>query len=106
MSHRIDRGQPDRRATVELIARLSHPTDEMVEGIPGLVVTHRAGRVCSVERRTISAAGLEQMTPAERSAGFEASIVWNLDDAPESLVTRAREWAEARIAEEAHQPAE
>lgn len=46
------------------------------------------------------------MTPTERSAAFEASIVWDLDDAPESLVTRAREWAEARIAEEEHQPAE
>ena len=68
--------------------------------------SHRAGRVCFVERRTITAAELEQMTPAERSAAFETSIVWDLDDAPESLVTRARQWAEARIAEEEHQPAE
>ena len=59
-----------------------------------------------MERRTISAAELEQMTPAERSAAFEASIVWDLEDAPEPLVTRARQWVEERIAEEDHQPAE
>lgn len=62
--------------------------------------------MCCVERRTISTAELEQMTPAERSAAFEASIVWNLEDAPASLVTRSRQWVEERIAEEEHQPAE
>ena len=30
-----------RHDTVEVIARLSHSTDEMVEGIPGIVVTAR-----------------------------------------------------------------
>jgi hypothetical protein len=59
-----------------------------------------------MERRTISAAELEQMTPAERSAAFEASIVWDLEDAPASLVTRARQWVEERIAEEEHLRAE
>jgi len=59
-----------------------------------------------VERRTISAAELEQMTPAERSEAFEVSIVWDLEDAPASLVTRARQWVEERIAEEERQPAE
>ena len=55
-------------------------------------------------RKVITAADLEQMTPAERSAAFEASIVWDLDDAPESLVTRAREWVGKRISEDEHQP--
>jgi len=59
-----------------------------------------------MERRTISAAELEQMTPAERSAAFEASVVWDLEDAPASLVKRSRQWVEERIAEEEHQPAE
>ena len=59
-----------------------------------------------VDRNPITAAELEQMTPAERSAAFEAGIVWDLEDAPEALVTRARQWVEARIAAEAHQPAE
>ena len=59
-----------------------------------------------MERRTISASELEQMTPAERSAAFEASIVWDLESAPASLVARARQWVEERSAEEEHQPAE
>ena len=59
-----------------------------------------------VDRKLITAAELEQMTPAERSAAFEAGIVWDLEDAPEALVTRARQWVEARIAAEEHQPAE
>lgn len=59
-----------------------------------------------MERRTISAAELEQMTPSERSAAFEASIVWDLDDAPASLGSRSRQWVVDRIAEEEHQPAE
>lgn len=37
--------------------------------------------MCRMERRTISAAELEQMTPAEGSAAFEAGIVWDLEDA-------------------------
>jgi hypothetical protein len=59
-----------------------------------------------VNRRVITAAELEQMTPAERSAAFEAGIVWDLEDAPEELVTRSRQWVEARIAAEDHQRAE
>lgn len=62
--------------------------------------------MCCMERRTISAAELEKMTPAERSAAFEASIIWDLKDAPASLVTRSRQWAEERIAKEEHQRAE
>jgi hypothetical protein len=37
-----------------------------------------------MERRTNTAAELEQMTPAERSAAFEESIVWDLEDATAS----------------------
>jgi hypothetical protein len=59
-----------------------------------------------VDRKMITADELEQMTPAERSAAFEAGIVWDLDDAPEALVARARQWVEARIAAEEHQSAE
>lgn len=68
--------------------------------------SHRAGTIRCMERRTISAAELEQMTPSERSAAFEASIVWDLDDAPASLGSRSRQWVVDRIAEEEHQPAE
>lgn len=59
-----------------------------------------------VDRKVVSAAELEQMTPAERAAAFEAGIVWNLDDAPEALVARSRQWVEERIAAEERQPAE
>ena len=54
----------------------------------------------------ITAVELERMTPTERTAVFEAGIVWDLNDAPEALVARAREWAQERIALETHKPAE
>lgn len=38
-----------------------------------------------------TAAELESMTPAERKAIFDNSIVWNLDDAPQDLVERSRQ---------------
>ena len=47
----------------------------------------------------VTAAELEEMSPAERRALFEASIVTNLDDAPQELVERARARVEQRIAE-------
>ena len=34
---------------------------------------------------------MEEMTPAEIDAIFDASIVRNLDDAPQALVNRTRE---------------
>ena len=46
------------------------------------------------------------MTPAEQIATFKAGIIWDLKDAPVALVSRARSWAEERIASEAHQPKE
>ncbi len=44
-------------------------------------------------RKVWTAAELEQMTPADRHALFEASIVWDLDEAPPELgplIERAR----------------
>ena len=39
------------------------------------------------------------MTPAERKQIFEESIIWDLDDAPQDLVERARRKVDQRIAE-------
>ncbi|MCP3856764.1 MAG: hypothetical protein GY745_22835 [Actinomycetia bacterium] len=46
-----------------------------------------------------TAAELEQMTPSERHAIFQASIVADLDQAPQELLARARATVEKRIAE-------
>ena len=46
-----------------------------------------------------TAAELEQMSPAERRAIFEASIVTDLDDAPRDLVERTRARVERMIAD-------
>lgn len=64
------------------------------------VVHHGAERVTThlyardvTSRKVWSAAELEQMTPSERHALFEAGIVWDLDDVPPDvmpLVERAR----------------
>ena len=48
----------------------------------------------------ITAEELERMSAAEQAAAFEASIVWDLDEAPEDLVERARARIEQRIAQE------
>jgi hypothetical protein len=53
-------------------------------------------------RKVRTAAELEQMTPAERHALFESSIVWNLDDAPPDVVARARARALDHIAQADH----
>jgi hypothetical protein len=53
-----------------------------------------------VERKVITAAEFEQMTPAEQDEAFAASIVWDLDQAPPELVARARARVEERIARE------
>jgi hypothetical protein len=52
----------------------------------------------------VTAAELEEMSPAERHDLFEASIVTNLDEAPQGLVERARARVERRIAESESQP--
>lgn len=59
-----------------------------------------------MDRRVITAAEYERLTPAERDAAFEASIVWELADAPPALVARARARVEERIAREERQTAE
>ena len=51
------------------------------------------------EKRVVTAAELEKMTPAERAAHFEASIVRDLDQVPPRLLERAREAVERHIAE-------
>ncbi len=53
-----------------------------------------------MERKVITAAEFEQMTPAEQDEAFAASIVWDLDQAPPDLVARARARVEERIARE------
>jgi len=57
-----------------------------------------------MERKIWTAAELEKMTPAERSAISQASIVRDLDDAPQHLVERARRFVEARITAEESSP--
>lgn len=49
--------------------------------------------------KTWTAAELEQMSPVERKAIFDASIVTNLDDAPPELLERTRARIERMIAE-------
>ncbi len=46
-----------------------------------------------------TAAELDQMTPQERRAIFDASIVTDLDDAPPELIARTRARIERIIAE-------
>ncbi len=50
-------------------------------------------------KNVVTAAELEEMSPAERRAIFEASIITDLDKAPQGLVERARARIEQRIAE-------
>jgi hypothetical protein len=57
-----------------------------------------------VSGNVVTAAELEKMSPAERHALFEASIVTNLDDAPQHLVERARARVEQLIAESESRP--
>ena len=47
----------------------------------------------------VTAAELEKLSPAERHALFEASIVTDLDEAPPQLVERARSRVQQEIAE-------
>ena len=54
--------------------------------------------------KIVTAAELEKLSPAERHALFEASIVTDLDEAPPQLVERARSRVQQKIAEsEPHQ---
>lgn len=49
--------------------------------------------------RIITAAELEKMTPAQRQAAFDASVVTDLDKAPPELLARTRRRVEQLIAE-------
>jgi hypothetical protein len=49
--------------------------------------------------KIITAEELENMTPAERRAVFDASIVTDLDDAPPELLARTRQRVERLIAD-------
>jgi len=61
------------------------------------------GTIPSVSR-VHTAAELEQLTPAERQALFDASIVTDLANAPADLVEQARAHVAERIASEASRP--
>ncbi len=50
-------------------------------------------------RKIWTAAELEQMTPAEQDAVFEASIVRDLAEVPEEFLERVRSRANDRISE-------
>ena len=56
-------------------------------------------RVESVASKVWTAAELEQLSPAERRAIFDASIITDLDDAPPELLARTRDRIERMIAE-------
>lgn len=53
-----------------------------------------------MDNKIWTAAELEAMSPAERRELSDASIVRDLDDAPQHLVENARRFVEARIAAE------
>lgn len=50
-------------------------------------------------RRVVTAAELEEMTPAERQASFEESLVLDLDVVPASLQRRVLERIASRVAQ-------
>jgi hypothetical protein len=52
-----------------------------------------------MERRVWSPSELEELTPAQQDALFEASLVKDLNDVPESFLATVRERVERRISE-------
>jgi hypothetical protein len=52
-----------------------------------------------VEQKVWTAAELEKLSPAERHSLFDASVVTDLDQAPQDLIQRARERIQLRIAQ-------
>jgi len=64
-----------------------------------LPVSHLCGIFVSMAQRILSAADLEKMTPEQRQAAFDASIVTDLDEAPSELLARTRRRVEQRITE-------
>ena len=57
------------------------------------------GTVRSVEQKVWTAAELEKLSPAERHALFDASVVTDLEQAPQELVERTRSRIHERIAQ-------
>ena len=51
-----------------------------------------------MERKLVTVAEFERMSPAEQDAAFKASVVTNLDDVPADFVARVRTRLEAHIA--------
>lgn len=49
--------------------------------------------------KIVTAAEFEKLSPAERHALFEASVVTDIDEAPPQLVERARSRVQQKIAE-------
>ena len=57
------------------------------------------GSVRGMEQKVWTAAELEKLSPAERHALFDASVVTDLDQAPEGLLQRVRTRIHQRIAQ-------
>ncbi|MEM7091646.1 MAG: hypothetical protein AAF567_01490 [Actinomycetota bacterium] len=52
-----------------------------------------------MDNKIWTAAELDEMSPVERKKIFDESIIWDLDDAPQDLIERARRKVEQRIGE-------
>ena len=59
-----------------------------------------------MDRKVITAAEFERLSPTEQDRAFESSIIWDLADAPPELVARARARVEERITREERQSGE
>jgi hypothetical protein len=86
------------RATSGWCSQLSSGlgSDALMSHLP---VSHLCGIFVSMAQRILSAADLEKMTPEQRQAAFDASIVTDLDEAPSELLARTRRRVEQRITE-------
>lgn len=69
--------------------RVSEACETNIEDV-GFERGHRTLKIITAEE-------LENMTPAERRAVFEASIVTDLDDAPPELLARTRQRTVSRL---------
>ena len=63
-------------------------------------VSHPPAILQYMDKKIWTAAELEKMTPAERHELSKASVVRDLNDAPQHLVEKARQFVEARVAAE------
>lgn len=78
--------------------RVSEACETNIEDV-GFERGHRTLKIIGKATRSkiITAEELENMTPAERRAVFEASIVTDLDDAPPELLARTRQRTVSRL---------